>query len=148
MPREPQSFTVHGVTDLLRREGLRITRNRTRILEVLFEADHPLSLHEIREAATDSDGGPDYATVFRMMMLMENLGLVHKVNLQRSCTYYEIRDPGRHYDHVVCRRCGRVEVVDLPCALAETEKKIAQQHGFSDLSHSLEFFGVCAECRT
>lgn len=147
MPRNPQHFTVQGVTDLLRREGLRITKNRTRILEVLFETGHPLSLQEIRDAATDGGSGPDYATVFRMMMLMEKLGLVHKVNLQRSCTYYELRDPRRHYDHVVCRTCGRVEIVDVPCALAETEKKIARQHGFSDLSHSLEFFGVCGTCK-
>jgi Fe2+ or Zn2+ uptake regulation protein len=48
-----------------------------------------------------------------------------KVNLQRSCSYYELHDPSKHYDHIVCTHCGKVVLLDQPCPLAETEKCLA-----------------------
>lgn len=147
MPILEPLFTPESVTEILRREGLRITSNRLGIVKALFEAATPLSLQEIQKAAAShSRSKPDYATVFRMILLMEKLHLAHKVNLQRSCSYYEISDPRKHYDHLVCKKCGYVVLIDIPCPVGETEKKIARQYGFRDVSHSLEFFGVCKAC--
>lgn len=148
MNRIEAAFTPESVTEILRREGLRITRNRRGILHALFESGKPMSLQEIQSAASKHEGAqPDYATVFRMILLMEKLHLVHKVNLQRSCSYYEISDPRKHYDHLICRACGSVVLIDIPCPIGDAEKRIAQQYGFRDLSHSLEFFGICATCK-
>jgi Fur family ferric uptake transcriptional regulator len=148
MNRTEAAFTPESVTEILRREGLRITRNRRGILQALFKSGQPMSLQEIQSAASKYEGAqPDYATVFRMILLMEKLHLVHKVNLQRSCSYYEISDPRKHYDHLICRSCGNVVLIDIPCPIGDAEKRIAQQYGFRDLSHSLEFFGICATCK-
>ncbi|MFM8716113.1 MAG: Fur family transcriptional regulator, partial [Spartobacteria bacterium] len=131
MNRTEAAFTPESVTDILRREGLRITRNRRGILQALFESGQPMSLQEIQSAASKHEGArPDYATVFRMILLMEKLHLVHKVNLQRSCSYYEISDPRKHYDHLICRSCGTVALIDIPCPIGDAEKRIAQQYGF------------------
>lgn len=144
---EVQKFTVDAMIDRLRSKGMRITQGRRSILQALFDADHPLSLVEIQQrAGALGDGPPDYATVFRMMMALEELRLVHKVNLQRSCSYFELNDPDRHYDHLVCRDCGKVLVLDIPCPVEEAERFIENQFGYSHLSHSLEFFGRCPEC--
>ncbi len=140
-------FTYEKVVDTLRCEGLRITKSRLGILKAFFVARSPLTLQEIQEAAEEHGGvRPDYATVFRMVSLMEKLHLVHKVNLQRACSYYELNDPRKHYDHLVCRGCGRVVLLDIPCPLGATEKDIASRYGFRELSHSLEFFGICPAC--
>lgn len=146
MPKSVAPFSRDKVVELLRREGLRITKNRLGILAVLFEAKAPMTLQEIQSAAARHGASPDYATVFRMILLMEKLGLVHKVNLQRSCSYYELSDPRKHYDHLVCRECGEVVLIDIPCPIGNAEKTIARQYGFRDVSHSLEFFGVCSNC--
>lgn len=140
-------FTVEGVLALLRSRGLRITRSRRGIMLALFKASRPLSLQEIQSRA-QAEGGmlPDYATVFRMMILLEGLGAVHKVNLQRSCTYYELTDPTRHYEHLICTECGQVILLDVPCPVSELEHQLALTHGFTGLRHSLEFFGKCPEC--
>ena len=70
-------FTVEGVLALLRSRGMRITRSRRGIMLALFKASRPLSLQEIQAQAL-LEGGmlPDYATVFRMMILLESLGAV------------------------------------------------------------------------
>jgi Fur family ferric uptake transcriptional regulator len=147
MPKTEAAFSAEKVVELLRREGLRITKNRLGILQCLFEAKGPMTLQDIQaEAGRLAGATPDYATVFRMILLMEKLHLVHKVNLQRSCSYYELSDPRKHYDHLVCRECGEVVLIDIPCPIGDAEKTIASQYGFRDLSHSLEFFGVCSNC--
>lgn len=147
MKRHETVFSAESVTEILRREGLRITRNRRGILKALFESPKPMSLQEIQATASKHEGAhPDYATVFRMILLMEKLHLVHKVNLRRSCSYYEISDPRKHYDHLVCRSCGVVVLIDIPCPIGDAEKRIADKYGFRELSHSLEFFGICASC--
>ena len=146
MNAQAPSFSADAVLNRLRDEGLRITAGRRNILNVLFEAERPLSLQEIQELAVSQENSPDYATVFRMIALLDRLHLVHKVNLQRPCTYYELNDPSKHYDHIVCTGCGRVVVIDIPCPLAETEKRVAEHYGFRNLSHSLEFFGRCPNC--
>ncbi|MFZ9919629.1 MAG: Fur family transcriptional regulator [Terrimicrobiaceae bacterium] len=147
MPNHDADFSLEKVSELLRREGLRMTKKREGILRALFEAKAPMSLQEIQTAAgTHSPAMPDYATVFRTILLMEKLRLIHKVNLQRSRSHYELSDPHKHYDHLVCRECGEVVLIDIPCPIGDAEKTIARQYGFRDLSHSLEFFGVCSTC--
>ena len=147
MSEDAKSFSAEAILNRLRREGLRITAGRRTILDVLFHAERPLSLQEIQDLAASEGDGPDYATVFRMVALLDRLHLVHKVNLQRSCSYYELNDPSKHYDHIVCTACGKVVVIDIPCPLAETEQRVAEHYGFRNLSHSLEFFGRCSDCQ-
>jgi Fur family ferric uptake transcriptional regulator len=145
--QEPSVFTLESVVGRLRSEGMRITKGRKAILELLFEAEGPLTLNEIQKRASQrTTEKPDYATVFRMMTTLEGLRLAHKVNLRRACSYYELRNPTRHYDHLVCRDCGRVEILDMPCPVKAAELEITRRYGFSRLTHSLEFFGCCPEC--
>ena len=147
MSNHEASFSVEKISDRLHREGLRMTKKREGILHALFAATAPMTLQEIQSAAgLHASVTPDYATVFRTIQLMEKLRLVHKVNLQRSRTHYELSDPRKHYDHLVCRDCGDVVLIDIPCPIGDAEKTIARQYGFRDLSHSLEFFGVCSTC--
>ena len=147
MKSVPRKFSPDGILSRLREDGLRITAGRRRILEALFHAKVPLSLSEIQSAARGSDGEqPDYATVFRMIAVLERLHIVHKVNLQRSCSYFELCDPNRHYDHIVCTSCGKVVLIKEPCPLGGIESRIAEKYGFEDLTHSLEFFGRCGDC--
>jgi len=141
------SFNSDGVLALLRSQGMRITKSRRGIMLALFKAKRPLSLTEIQQEALLEGGQlPDYATVFRMMILLESMNIVHKVNLKRSCSYYELTDPSRHHEHLVCTECGQVTLLEIPCPVEAVERQLEQLYGFTGLHHSLEFFGRCAAC--
>jgi Fur family ferric uptake transcriptional regulator len=145
--REP--FTLGGLEELLRRKGLRMTANRRAILRALLEAESPLSLEQIQTAGgkhvPDGDT-PDFATVFRMMTLLEELKLARKVNLGRALSFYELTDSDHHRDHLVCTDCGQVTPLEGMCPVERLERQIARKHGFTQLTHSLEFFGLCGDC--
>jgi Fur family transcriptional regulator, ferric uptake regulator len=136
-----------AIVDLLREHGMRITKNRTRILNALLQADKPLSLDEIQSRAGLKGSVPDYATVFRVMTLLESLQVAQKVHLNRSCSYYELLDPRQHYDHIICTECGNVTVMVDSCPVEKVQRQIEQQYGYSEIRHSLEFFGKCWRCK-
>jgi Fur family ferric uptake transcriptional regulator len=142
-----EELSLDSITELLRASGMRITKNRVQILETLLGANRPLSLDEIQLGATVSGNAPDYATVFRVMTLLDSLHVVQKVNLNRSCSYYELLNPQQHYDHIICTECGKVTLMVDSCPVGKVERQIEKQYGFSDIRHSLEFFGKCAECK-
>lgn len=139
-------LSLDAIVNLLRANRMRITRNRVQILETLLKAEKPLSLEEIQETSRHGLDAPDYATVFRVMTVLENLHIAQKVNLNRSCSYYELVNPKRHYDHIICTECGRVTLIVDACPVEKVERKIEKRYGYSDIRHSLEYFGKCREC--
>ena len=144
-----EPFSLEGLVDLLRRKGLRMTGNRRAILQVLLKAREPLSLEQIQEGAlryVEGGDSPDFATVFRMMALMEELKLARKVHLGRTSSHFELTDSRHHHDHLVCTDCGTVTPLEGLCPVEKLERQIARKHGFTELTHSLEFFGRCGEC--
>jgi Fur family transcriptional regulator, ferric uptake regulator len=123
-----KELSLDAILELLRANGMRITKNRIQMI------------------AGATAGAPDYATVFRVMTVLENLQVAQKVNLNRSCSYYELVNPQQHYDHIICTECGSVTLMIDACPVEKVERKIEKRYGFSDIRHSLEFFGKCREC--
>jgi len=50
-----------------------------------------------------------------------------------------------HHHHLVCRTCGRTVEVAGP-AVESWADRVAAQHGFADVSHTVEIFGTCPDC--
>jgi len=142
-----KELSLDSIIELLRTHGMRITKNRVQILETLLNAEEPLSLDEIQSGATIDGNAPDYATVFRVMALLESLHVVQKVKLNRSCSYYELLNPQQHCDHIICTYCGKVTLMIGSCPAEKVERQVEKQYGFSEIRHSLEFFGKCTECK-
>ena len=51
-----------------------------------------------------------------------------------------------HHHHLVCRDCGATVEVEGP-AVERWTRTIAEEHGYAEVSHTLEIFGVCGSCR-
>ncbi len=51
-----------------------------------------------------------------------------------------------HHHHLVCRSCGATIEVEGP-AVERWTRAIAAEHGYADISHTLEIFGTCPTCR-
>lgn len=149
-PDAAEVLTFDGLTDTLRGKGLRLTTNRRNLLRALLDAEVPRSLEQLQAAAAayhPDHEAPDFATVFRLMSLLEDLKLARKVHLGRASSHYELTDGRHHRDHLVCTDCGRVTPLEGTCPVEKLESEIAREHGYTQVTHSLEFFGVCGPCR-
>lgn len=138
---------LNELTDKLRQGARKITGPRQAILEVLRKHASPLTNKEIHAALGKADC--DLATIYRNMHTLEEMGLVRRYDFGDGAARFELApdDTEAHHHHIVCTRCALIIEVD-DCFPNEFQEAIASRHGFTNVSHRLEFFGLCPKCQT
>lgn len=130
----------------LRSRGFRITAARKAILEILSAGRKPLSASEVHESLLKRRLKGDRVTVYRELDFLEKQGVVQAVQFQDRNRRYELASL-KHHHHLICQECNSVEDVCLEEDLETQEQQIEKRTNFKITRHSLEFFGLCANCR-
>ena len=146
MSQSVQSFSAEAILNRLRGEGLRITAGRRGIIEALFRAGKTALAPGNPGTRRRRRKRPRLRHRLSHDCPVDRLHLVHKVNLQRACSYYELNDPAKHYDHIVCTNCGKVVVIDIPCPLGDTERLVGRALRVSKCQSLAGIFRRCQEC--
>ncbi len=130
----------------LKKAGLKVTLPRVKILEILEKAkDHHLSAEDVYRVLLESSEDIGLATVYRVLTQFEEAGLVIRHNFEGGHSIFEL-DHGRHHDHLVCVKCGRVEEFVDPI-IEERQQEIANKAGYAITDHSLNIYGICGICQ-
>lgn len=127
----------------IRQAGMRITKPRLAIVESMQRHEGPVSIERIHQEM--GVAVCDLVTVYRCLAAFEQLGMVRRSYLHNGTCLYELtlRAP-RHY-HIICKACGSTERVDyFP---VEGIERLLQDRGYAEVSHVVEFFGVCLKCQ-
>lgn len=127
-------------------QALRITKPRVSLLKCLLGAARPMSIDELRAQAAPAGAPLIFTTVYRFLLELERLKLARRVHVSPSIAHFELSLPNRHHDHLVCNGCGLVTAIEEQCPVGELERQIASRYGFTGVSHSLEFHGLCPTC--
>ncbi|OPY56106.1 MAG: Peroxide-responsive repressor PerR [Pelotomaculum sp. PtaU1.Bin035] len=137
-----------NILDQLRKNGYKITPQRQEILRTLQTDPRPQSAEDIYRKISAYYPNISLDTVYRNMAILQELGIVSKLNFQDGKNRFEINHAdGHHHHHLVCIKCGDAKVVDL-CPFKSLDKtKLAKEKKFEILGHSFEIFGHCAACR-
>lgn len=125
--------------------SLRPTRQRRAIADALAGASDFQSAQDIHDALRHAGEKVGLATVYRNLQAMAEAGEVDLLQGAGGETVYR-RCSTHHHHHLVCRSCGRTVEVTGP-AVESWAEGVAREHDFTDVSHRLELFGICAECR-
>jgi Fur family transcriptional regulator, ferric uptake regulator len=124
----------------------RATRQRAAVSALLDRLDDFRSAQEIHEELRKDGEGIGLTTVYRALQSLSESGEVDVLRTGSGEAVYR-RCSTHHHHHLVCRRCGRTVEVEGP-TVESWAQRVADEHGFSDVSHTVEVFGVCADCRT
>lgn len=138
-----KDFTLEEFKLILSSLSQRITEPRLDILGILKENHNPLTISEIHSKLKNKK--TDLATVYRTINLFAELRVVNEIDFKDEFKRYELIYDRHHHHHIVCRKCKTVENVET-CVLDELEN-LLKKKGYSEISHSLEFFGICRSCR-
>lgn len=128
---------------MLRTRGLRVTRGRLAVLDVV--AAHPhADADAIHQAVAILEPGISLQSVHNVLAALHEAGVLRRFEPARSPARYELRVDDNHH-HAVCSRCGRVEDVDCvtgeaPCLHAPAPA------GFAVMQAEVTFWGLCAAC--
>jgi Fur family ferric uptake transcriptional regulator len=123
----------------LRRAGVRITRPRKILLEILAEAgDHPDAM-EIFQRASSIDKTISLSTVYRTMKLLETMGAIHRHAFEGGPARFE-QASDRHHDHLIDLDTG--DVIEFRSDRIEhLQDEIARELGYEIVHHRLELYG-------
>ena len=135
----------------LRRSGLRITRARRAVCEVLAEShlEHLTAAALLARVNERVGGNVVASTIYRTIDALEEQGLLHHIHLGHGPGVVHLSDdPLRDHlahHHLVCEGCGRTVDVEM-AAVAEAMGELAQEHDFSMRSVHFALVGLCLDC--
>ena len=140
-----EAIRVDNVSEL-RSAGLKATGPRVKILEILASSGgRHMKPEEVYKALLEAGEDIGLATVYRVLTQFEQAHLVKRHHFAGGQSVFELEE-GRHHDHILCVRCGRVdEFVDE--SIERAQREIASKAGYTMTDHSLNIYGVCADCQ-
>lgn len=126
----------------LNEAGFRSGAARRQVIELLEREDCALTALEI-DRRLPSVGR---ASVYRTLEQLEQLHLVHRVDVGGDGVAFERDDPGGHHHHMVCERCGRLIPFSDP-ALERAIEGVGERADFEITAHDVLLRGHCPDCR-
>ena len=123
--------------------GRRSTKQRAAVVELLSTVDDFRSAQELHDELRKRGDGIGLTTVYRTLQSLSEAGEIDVLRTDSGEAIYR-RCSAHHHHHLVCRLCGRTVEVEGP-AVERWAEKIAAEHGFSEISHTVEITGTCGE---
>lgn len=134
-----------GWTERARRRlneaGFRSGAARQKVIELLGGESCAVTALEIDQRLPDVGR----ASVYRTLEQLEQLELVHRVDVGGEVVAFERNDPGGHHHHMVCARCGRLVPFSDP-TLERAIEAIGERADFEIAAHDVLLRGTCPRC--
>lgn len=137
----PTKTAIGKVAELeqaLRGKGVRITRQRAALLQVLAAAeDHP-DATELHRRAREIDDSVSLSTVYRTLSLLQDQSVVQRHAFEGAPARFETADTP-HHDHIIDIDTG--DVIEF-CSdrIERLQAEIAAEHGYEVVHHRMELY--------
>src|SRR6266550_4418525 len=141
-------MALDSVRGSLKDKGVRLTRQRQTLLELIDRSGQHLDAENLFQMAKEKDPKLNRVTVYRTLKLLKEGGLVDELDLahfEGEKHYYETRLKQEHA-HIICLRCGRVEEF-FGEQLQALRGQVQSQFGFEIAFARTEIGGYCSHCQ-
>jgi len=136
----------NNYSDGLKKSGLKNTKHRLALLEILQKSEQPLSAEQVYLKLKENHISIHLSTVYRTLETLAAKSLINKLNLSgNSVTLFEYNRKV-HSHHLVCMGCNKILTIEH-CPLENYEKTLAQNTQFVVLGHRLDIYGYCPKCK-
>ena len=130
----------------LARSGLRSTRQRVVVLDILEKSDAPLAVEQIYLELRNRGVAANLSTVYRILEALIEKNLAASLNIPGDPRAFFEYNHAAHRHYLVCLGCRSIRPLES-CPLAEYEKRIERETEYSVSGHKLVVYGYCPECR-
>ncbi|MDD2544724.1 MAG: ferric iron uptake transcriptional regulator [Burkholderiaceae bacterium] len=131
--------------DELKSTGLKATLPRLKILEIFQTgAQRHMTAEDVFRVLLEERSDIGLATVYRVLTQFEQAGILIRSTFESGKAIYEL-DEGKHHDHFVCTRCGKVEEFYDP-EIEQRQQIVAKAKGWVVHDHAMALYGQCASC--
>ncbi len=122
----------------------RQTKQKDAIRDALRHCDEFISAQDLHRTLENNGVRIGLATVYRQLNALADSGQADTIRLDGQ-QLFRLCGDDRHHHHLVCIRCGKTVEIEPPSE--EWLRGIANSHGFTVESHTVEVFGLCSECQ-
>jgi Fur family transcriptional regulator, ferric uptake regulator len=144
------NFTLGDLKQRLQERQHKLTPQRQHILQIFLDrSGEHLSAEDVHAILRNSHSEIGLATVYRSLELLNELGILQKMEFGDGCSRYEVKqmDPETHqHHHLICLKCGKV-IEFSDDLLEDLEQDISEKCSFKIVDHQVKFFGYCKECQ-
>jgi Fur family ferric uptake transcriptional regulator len=119
------------------------TKQRNKIIQVLQNAEKPLTAEEIYMLVKDELPSVVISTIYRNMEALKSI-IVKTVYNDGKARYEFTKE--KHTHNLICLKCKKSIVIEK-CPFEAMEKNLSEQNSFEILEHKLEIYGHCKDCR-
>ena len=130
----------------LKKNGLKMTRQRAIVVDSFLRTDGHLSTDELYQLVKRKDSRVGFTTVFRTLKALTDCGLARETDLLDGLTRFEHLYNRPHHHHIVCMECNRT-IEFLSPELEQLQEQIVSKYRFKSIRHQLQIFGVCHDCQ-
>lgn len=126
---------------------VRSTRQRAAVIALLETVDGFRSAQSLHDELRQRGENIGLTTVYRTLQTLSESGQVDMLRTDTGESVYRSCADQDHHHHLVCRYCG--SAIDVSGREVEAwATKVAEEHGFSDVTHTIELIGTCTNCAT
>ncbi|MHB1925963.1 MAG: Fur family transcriptional regulator [Leptospirillum sp.] len=145
MVPSPDPSDENTLASRFRDSGIQVTPQRLIIAGALFQSGKHISAEELYLLVREKNPRIGLATIYRTLHLLKEKGLVEEHRFNDEFSRYEVKAP-THHDHLICIECGMVVEFGQP-VIEHLQDLAAQERNFTIVSHKLEIYGICKDCR-
>jgi Fur family transcriptional regulator, ferric uptake regulator len=132
---------------VLDQAGHRKARARDALIELLASEQCALSALEIEDRLRERERRVARASIYRILELLVERGLVTRLELGEGQVRYELIDPaGEHHHHLLCDYCGQVMPFD-DRDLERAIDRLSRRLEFRTEDHEVVLHGACSDCQ-
>jgi len=138
-------FEKDNFRSLIESDEIGNVEERLNVIDVFLSTEEHVSLEEMMTLLKDRDFDYEPEFVRQCMNRWVAHGFAQKKQFEGQPPRYEHHHLGRHHDHLICTKCGRIsEFSDEE--IERLQVKIAASKGFHMLQHKMEIYGLCSQC--
>lgn len=141
------SAALAAAEDTCRREGLRLTPIRRRVLELVWQNHRPVGAYDLLDQLSRDGKRAMPPTVYRALEFLQGAGLVHRIATLNAFVGCSHPDHAHQCQFLICSDCRTV--VELESEnIGRSLKREAAALGFQVREQSVELTGLCPECHS
>ena len=123
----------------------RVTRQRVAVDTALDSLEDFVSTQELHRLLQDRGEPVSLATTYRILQSMADDGQLDVMRNGEGEAVYRRCAVEHHHHHLLCRNCGKAVEIEAP-AVEQWAARMAREHGFTQVAHTVEMYGLCPDC--
>ena len=132
--------------DVLKSKGLKITKHRSSIFNIIKESTMPLTADDIYFILKEKDISISPSSIYKILDTLTACDIVDKYSsIENNKTLYQMNNAS-HKHNLICKRCKKSFPLSS-CPLLEYNKELEDSMDFEITNHVVEIYGYCKNCK-